>query len=103
MRDKSELKDHMDVNLLVEDYDGTVTIEQSRNYVNELLDKWEDAVSLVGQIDAKFENIESDREAGGSSEFEFGAMGSFRKLEIDWYGFFNTYKLVNGWFVNQNL
>jgi polyhydroxyalkanoate synthesis regulator phasin len=83
LKDKSELKDHMDVNLLVEDYDGKVTIEQSRNYVNEMLDKWEDAVSLVGQIDAEFENIESDREAGGSSEFEFGPIGSFKKLEID--------------------
>jgi hypothetical protein len=83
LKDKNELKDHMDVNQLVEDYDGKITVEQSRNYVNEMLDKWEDAVSLVGQIDAEFENIESGREAGGSSEFEFGAMGSFKKLEID--------------------
>jgi hypothetical protein len=81
IRDKSELKDHMDVNLLTQDYDGKVSIEECRKFVNKRLDEMQDKIMLLNKIDADFENI--DREATASSEFEYGSMGSFRKLEID--------------------
>jgi hypothetical protein len=81
IRDKSELKDHIDVNLLTQDYDGKVSIEECRKFVNKLLNEMQDKILLLNKIDADFENI--DREATASSEFEYGSMGSFRKLEID--------------------
>jgi hypothetical protein len=80
IRDKNDLKDHMDVNLLLEEYDGKVSIEDCRKYANELLDEMQDKVLLLDKIEADFEDI---GEACSRSEFEFGPMGSFRKLEID--------------------
>jgi hypothetical protein len=79
--DKSELEDHMDVNLLTQEFGGKVSIEESQNYMKKLLEEMQDKILLLNKIDADFEDI--DREATGSSEFEFGPMGSFKKLEID--------------------
>ncbi len=79
--DKSELEEHMDVNLLLQEYGGKVSIEKIQNYTKKLLDEMQDKILLLGQIDADFEAV--DRETSGSSEFEFGPIGSFKKLEID--------------------
>ncbi len=78
---KSELEDHTDVNLLLEEYGGKVSIEQSQKYLKKLLGEMQDKILLLDQIDADFEEI--DIKTFGSSEFEFGAIGSFKKLEID--------------------
>jgi hypothetical protein len=79
--DKHELKNYMDVNLLLEEYGGKVSIEEYRNYLKEFLDAKKDIVLLLNEIDADFEDIE--RETSDSPEFDFGPTGSFKKLEID--------------------
>jgi hypothetical protein len=79
--DKSKLKDHMDVNRLLQECIGKVSIDESQNYMKKLLEEMQDKILFLHQIDADFEDI--DRKTFGQSEFEFGPTGSFKKLEID--------------------
>ncbi len=81
IRNKIELKDHIDVTRLLEEYGGKVTIEESRTYLKELLEEMRDKISYLDKIDADFDD--TAEETSNSSEFEFGPIGSFKKLEID--------------------
>jgi hypothetical protein len=81
IRNKSELKDHIDVDRLLQEYGGKVSIEESRTYLKELLEEMRDNVSYLDKIDADFDD--TTEETSNSSEFEFGPIGSFKKLEID--------------------
>jgi hypothetical protein len=81
IRNKSELENHMDVDVLLQEFDGKYSIEDSLGYTMKLLEEMQDKILHLDQIDADFEDI--DRKTTGSSEFEFGPTGSFKKLEID--------------------
>jgi hypothetical protein len=81
IRNKSELEEHMDVDVLLQEYGRKVSIEEAQNYMKKLLEEMQDKILLLHQIDADFADI--DRKTFGQSELEFGPTGSFKKLEID--------------------
>ncbi len=83
IRNKIELKDHIDVDRLLQEYGGKVSIEESRTYMKEVLEDkiLRDKILYLDKIDADFDD--TDEDASNSSEFEFGPIGSFKKLDID--------------------
>jgi hypothetical protein len=77
-----ELKQHIDGNVLPQEYGGIVSIEDCRVYLKDLLQEMREKLLQFSEIEAEFEDSFGER-AGGSGELEFGAIGSFRKLELD--------------------
>jgi hypothetical protein len=82
LKDASELKKFMDVSLLPKEYNGSISMEDYIKYVKDFLYQNRQNVVLVNETDVDL--VDRSRETyRGDVGLDFGAEGSFRKLEID--------------------
>jgi hypothetical protein len=82
LKDASELKNYVDVSLLPKEYNGSISMEDYIKYVKDFLYQNRQNVALANERDVDL--VDGSRETSRSDVgLDFGAEGSFRKLEID--------------------
>lgn len=80
LNDVEELKNHLDVGILPEEYGGKIKVEDATKYLKE---QFKENYEMINWLNLMEIDITKESNRNRDSDLDSSTMGSFRKLEID--------------------